>query len=201
MLPSGSWAAYDPTYYATFYKKWQKEYDAHVRALEKGTKGFEAYDEGDAAEVDAAAEMEKAREEVQVQEERKALTGANQHAGATPKMNIKGAALSGRARGRHQLTTLLTEAYANREELEERIAQGRRNRKEAGNKYGACSHSLIDARAEYSGQVSERDPLRVVHAVSLTCSQARRLCAPCHMSRLSIMFLFVPPGVFALQRA
>jgi hypothetical protein len=31
---------------------------------------------------------------------------------------------------------LLKEAYENREALEERIAQGKRNRKEAGNKYG-----------------------------------------------------------------
>jgi hypothetical protein len=44
--------------------------------------------------------------------------------------------LGGRARSRHQLSTLLNEAYENREALEERIAEGRRNRKEAGNKYG-----------------------------------------------------------------
>jgi len=41
-----------------------------------------------------------------------------------------------RARYRHQLTALLSEAYEKREELEEKIAQARRNRKEAGNKYG-----------------------------------------------------------------
>jgi hypothetical protein len=44
--------------------------------------------------------------------------------------------LGGRARSRHQLSTLLSEAFENREALEERIAEGRRNRKEAGNKYG-----------------------------------------------------------------
>ena len=63
----------------------------------------------------------------------------------------QGAALGGRARSRHQLSTLLTEAYQNRESLEEKIAQGRRNRKEAGNKYGesnglsftfSCPHGL-----------------------------------------------------------
>jgi hypothetical protein len=31
---------------------------------------------------------------------------------------------------------MLHQAYANREALEEKIAEGRRNRKEAGNKYG-----------------------------------------------------------------
>ena len=41
------------------------------------------------------------------------------------------------ARKRGQLSSLLVEAYQNREVLEEKIAEGRRNRKEAGNKYGA----------------------------------------------------------------
>lgn len=44
--------------------------------------------------------------------------------------------MSGVARSRHQLATLLHEAYQNKEMLEERIAEGKRNRKEAGNKYG-----------------------------------------------------------------
>lgn len=55
----------------------------------------------------------------------------------------QGAALSGRARTRHQLSSLLTEAYQNREALEEQIAQGRRNRKEAGNKYGVLQLPFI----------------------------------------------------------
>ena len=45
------------------------------------------------------------------------------------------------ARKRGQLSSLLVEAYQNREVLEEKIAEGRRNRKEAGNKYGAF-HSI-----------------------------------------------------------
>ncbi|KAI0807540.1 mitotic checkpoint regulator, MAD2B-interacting-domain-containing protein [Fomes fomentarius] len=136
LLPSGQWAAYDPAYYKKFYVKWKKEYDAHVRALEKGTvKGFEGAEE-QASEVNALKEMEKAKKEIQELEERKALTTAAGAVPPAPKMNIKGAALGGRARSRHQLATLLTEAYSNREQLEEQIAQGRRNRKEAGNKYG-----------------------------------------------------------------
>ncbi|PIL24037.1 hypothetical protein GSI_13788 [Ganoderma sinense ZZ0214-1] len=135
MLPSGQWAAHDPAYYKKFYDKWKKEYDAHVRALEKGTiKGFEGAEEL-AEEVNALREMEKAKQDIQEREERKALTTGPAEV-AAPKMNIKGAALGGRARTRHQLSTLLTEAYQNREALEEKIAQGRRNRKEAGNKYG-----------------------------------------------------------------
>ncbi|KAH9952014.1 mitotic checkpoint regulator, MAD2B-interacting-domain-containing protein [Amylocystis lapponica] len=136
MLPTGSWAAYDPAYYRTFYDKWKRDYDAHVRALEKGkVKGFEDADT-EAREFNAQREMEKAKVEIQELEERKALTNGAADEAAAPKMNIKGAALGGRARTRHQLSTLLTEAYQNREALEERIAQGRRNRKEAGNKYG-----------------------------------------------------------------
>ncbi|KAI0709291.1 mitotic checkpoint regulator, MAD2B-interacting-domain-containing protein [Earliella scabrosa] len=136
LLPSGQWAAYDPAYYKKFYDKWKKEYDAHVRALEKGAvKGFEGAEE-QAEEVNALKEMEKAKREIQEREERKALTTAAAAVPDAPKMNIKGAALGGRARSRHQLSTLLTEAYQNREALEEKIAQGRRNRKEAGNKYG-----------------------------------------------------------------
>ncbi|CDO69524.1 hypothetical protein BN946_scf184785.g29 [Trametes cinnabarina] len=135
LLPTGQWAAYDPAYYKQFYDKWKKEYEAHIRALEKGKiKGFEEAE--DAPEFNAVKEMERAKKEIQEREERKALTTAASAVPAAPKMNIKGAALSGRARSRHQLTTLLSEAYQNREALEEKIAQGRRNRKEAGNKYG-----------------------------------------------------------------
>ncbi|PLW47064.1 hypothetical protein PCASD_03952 [Puccinia coronata f. sp. avenae] len=44
--------------------------------------------------------------------------------------------ISSRARGRHQLTSLLTDAQANRVELEERISRGKLNRKTGGAKYG-----------------------------------------------------------------
>jgi hypothetical protein len=149
LLPSGTWAAHDPAYYKTFYDKWTKDYNAHVRALEKGSvRGFEGYDayappgselgEGGLQEVDMSKEMERAKKEIKEREDRKALTGGAAKEGqlVEPRMNIKGAKLGKMARGRHQLTTLLSEAYQNREALEERIAEGRRNRKEAGNKYG-----------------------------------------------------------------
>ena len=89
------------------------------------------------------AEMEKARKEIKDREDRKALTAGKAEQGANgepamPRMNVQGAKLGSVARSRHQLTTLLTEAYMNREALEEQIAQGRRNRKEAGMKYGEC---------------------------------------------------------------
>jgi proline-rich protein PRCC len=83
--------------------------------------------------------MERAKIQVKELEERKALTSGQQGEPEKPRMNIQGAKLGGRARSRHQLTTLLNEAYMNREALEERIAQGKRNRKEAGTKYGKIS--------------------------------------------------------------
>ncbi|KAI0322192.1 mitotic checkpoint regulator, MAD2B-interacting-domain-containing protein [Amylostereum chailletii] len=135
-LPSGSWAAYEPGYYQRFYTKWKAEYDAQVRALEKGLeRGFEGADADETQEVNAHKEMERAKREIQEREEKKALT---QDSGvpAAPKMNIKGSKLGKGARTRHQLTTLLADAYENRDALEAKIAEGRRNRKEAGNKYG-----------------------------------------------------------------
>lgn len=138
-LPSGGWAQYDTAYYQSFYKKWQKDYEKYIRNLEKGKleKGFEDLDRvGISGEVDPVAEMEKAKVHVKELEERKQLTHGAGSGPEAPRMNVQGAKLGGRARSRHQLTTLLTEAYQNRESLEEQIAQGRRNRKEAGMKYG-----------------------------------------------------------------
>ncbi|KAL0946848.1 hypothetical protein HGRIS_013016 [Hohenbuehelia grisea] len=137
LLPSGAWAAHDPAYYNSFLKKWQKEYDDHVRALEKGlAKGFEGADDENVAEINAMKEMERAKLEIQAREEKKAVTKDAAGEPAKPRMNIDPAKLGGRARSRHQLSSLLTEAYQNREALEDKIAEGRRNRKEAGNKYG-----------------------------------------------------------------
>ncbi|KAF8838337.1 hypothetical protein BDN67DRAFT_933929 [Paxillus ammoniavirescens] len=135
-LPSGAYVPYDSEYYASYAHKWKADYDKQIRALEKSQ-----YAPEDAQDVDMASEMEKARREIKEREEKKALTAGKarkQEDGepVMPKMNVKGTKLGAVARSRHQLTTLLTEAYTNREALEERIAQGRRNRKEAGNKYG-----------------------------------------------------------------
>jgi len=135
-LPSGTWAAYDSAYYQRFYDKWKADYDRSIRAFEKKEKGFEGADTDDTQEVNALREMEKAKKEIQEREEKKALTkGAGGEAEA-PRMNIKGSKVSKGARKRGQLSSLLVEAYQNRELLEEKIAEGWRNRKEAGNKYG-----------------------------------------------------------------
>ncbi|KAF8625793.1 hypothetical protein AX15_005180 [Amanita polypyramis BW_CC] len=136
-LPSGAWARHDPTYYTTFVKRWQDEYNAHVRALEKGTaKGFEGYDSASTQDVDTQKEMERAKVELKEREERKALTKGAGMGPSAPKMKMTASKMSGIAKTRHQLSTLLRDAYQNRDALEDKIAEGRRNRKEAGNKYG-----------------------------------------------------------------
>jgi proline-rich protein PRCC len=86
-LPSGSWAAYDPEYYARFSKKWQNDYDKHVRDLERGKiKGFEDVDKASMEEVDAQQEMERARVEIKQREERKALTEGAGGGPSAPRM-------------------------------------------------------------------------------------------------------------------
>lgn len=70
-------------------------------------------------------------------------------------MDLQASKLSGIARSRHQLSTLLKEAYENREALEERIAEGRRNRKEAGNKYGQSIFPLSKSISQLALQVSK----------------------------------------------
>ena len=88
-LPSGTWAAYDTTYYQQFYNKWKADYDRELRALEKKAKGFENADADDTQEVNALREMEKAKKEVQDREEKKALTQGAGGEPAAPKMNVK----------------------------------------------------------------------------------------------------------------
>lgn len=108
--------------------------------MEKGTaKGFEELDDSSVAEVDAAAEMERAKREIQEREQRKQLSMGTDGEPPQPKMKITASKSSGIARSRHQLATMLKQAYDNREALEDKIAEGRRNRKEAGNKYGKLS--------------------------------------------------------------
>ncbi|KAJ3568588.1 hypothetical protein NP233_g5607 [Leucocoprinus birnbaumii] len=161
-LPSGQWAAYEAGYYEKFRRKWQKEYDDYVRGLEKGTlKGFEGYEDS-ASEVDAMKEMEKARVEIKEREERKALSKGATGPAEEPRMKFNASKLSGIARSRHQLSTLLRDAYENREALEEKIAEGRRNRKEAGNKYGFYLGAISSATMQcFNAPARDRDTAAV----------------------------------------
>ena len=70
-------------------KKWENEYNAHLRALEKGTvKGFEGLRDASVEEVNAMKEMEKAKKEIKEREEKKAITKGAGGGPVAPKMNI-----------------------------------------------------------------------------------------------------------------
>lgn len=70
-------------------KKWQKEYDNHVKSLEKGGgKGFEDFEGSTIGEVDAQKEMERAKREIQEREEKKAITMGGDDTSAAPRMTM-----------------------------------------------------------------------------------------------------------------
>ncbi|KAL5511256.1 hypothetical protein ACEPAH_4471 [Sanghuangporus vaninii] len=145
-LPSGAWAMHDPEYYKTYAARWQREYEAQIRALEKNQKGFEGAGANgeDAKEVKASELSDAARA---AREEKKLIT---ERAGReidrpTPKVAMNPTKMTGVARSRHQLHSLLADAFMNREAIEEKIAMGKRNRKEAGNKYGSSFPCDLDS--------------------------------------------------------
>ena len=136
-LPSGAWRMHDPAYYKIYTDRWAREYEKQIRDYEKGQKGFEGAGVGgeDAEEITASALADAARaaREEKMSLTRNAISEGNK---PVPKVATNASKTAGIARSRHQLHSLLADAFMNREAIEEKIAQGKRNRKEAGNKYG-----------------------------------------------------------------
>ena len=129
---------HDPDYYKTYSDRWTKEYETEIRKYEKGSaseRGFEGANDESSVEINAQEQLDAARKE---REEKMELTKHARIEGQRqmPNMKINPQKIGGLAGRRHQLSSLLTEAYMNREAIEEKIAQGKRNRKEAGSKYG-----------------------------------------------------------------
>ena len=128
---------HDPEYYKTYVDRWQREYEAQIRAYERSQKGFEGAGANgeNATEINASQLADAARA---AREEKKALTNRAGHETdlPVPKAAMNPTKMTGVARSRHQLHSLLADAFMNRDAIEEKIAQGKRNRKEAGNKYG-----------------------------------------------------------------
>ncbi|KAH7340255.1 mitotic checkpoint regulator, MAD2B-interacting-domain-containing protein [Rhizoctonia solani] len=137
-LPSGEWAAHNPAYYKKVIEHLTSGPD--LRAQNKSeAREFAGSSREDMATFDPNEELRQGQ--IAELEKRKAVSKTPSDAAAVPRMKASYMwhlvqKSTGLARSRHQLSTLLTEAYANREALEERIAQGKRNRKEAGSKYG-----------------------------------------------------------------
>lgn len=132
-LPSGEWAAHDPIVYKKFMQQLTSGVDMQAGNQTKSeAKEFAERSEDNMATFDPNEELRQGQ--IAERERRKAITTTPAGAPAVPRMKVQKS--TGLARSRHQLSTLLHEAYENREALEERIAQGKRNRKEAGTKYG-----------------------------------------------------------------
>ncbi|PVG02717.1 hypothetical protein CPB86DRAFT_750518 [Serendipita vermifera] len=139
MKPGGEWAMHDPEYYWSIAKAWQQPpgtddtIQGPSAATNKRRRDWEG-EEDDFQQVSAMDEASRMRAEI---ENTKSLTVDTIRAGPTaPNMAMTAARSSARARSRHQLSTLLTDAYSHRAEIEEKIAMAKRNRKESGNKYG-----------------------------------------------------------------
>ncbi|KAG9048727.1 hypothetical protein FS837_012163 [Tulasnella sp. UAMH 9824] len=129
--PNGEWAAYDPDYYKKYWETWQAQYTEQGKG--KDGKGWEGVENEDMVDVNAVEELKKSQ--LAEREKAKGLT-AKPATVVAPPPTIAMQKSGSVARSRHQLSTLLQEAYANRAVIEEKLAEGRRNRKEAGNKYG-----------------------------------------------------------------
>lgn len=133
-LPSGQWAAYDPEYYSSFFASTNTSLEAEEenRAGRVG-RHWKDLDDGRAAviELDAAdtlAEGKKLREAQARKAKPQYQVNEFQY---NPIGQTKGLATE-----RHQLTSLLASAYSQREELEARIAENKKNTRLAQAKYG-----------------------------------------------------------------
>jgi len=138
--PSGEWAAYDPEYYKTYWEQWQREAYGNNENVGKSKRKDRGWEGKEDQIVTADVSEEAKKGQIAQREAKKNLTGsatalAVVHGDAKPRMNIQ-AKSNGRARQRGQLSSLLVEAYENRAVIEEKLAEARRNKKEAGNKYG-----------------------------------------------------------------
>lgn len=160
--PSGEWVAYDPEYYKTYWEQWQREAYGNNENAGKGKRKDRGWEGKEDQMVTADVSEEAKKGQIAQREAKKSLTGsaaalAVVHGDAKPRMNIQvrhhlldmsgtnllnQAKSNGRARQRGQLSSLLVEAYENRAAIEEKLAEARRNKKEAGNKYGA-THSVV----------------------------------------------------------
>jgi hypothetical protein len=152
-LPSGSWAAYDPEYYMSYFRDLAKEAEGPVG---RGWEGVEKMDKDGMQDINVSKGLE---EERRLAEERKKLTAPDLYSEEstykvcfkterfalpkrstdTPHPHVGPQAVgrtTGKAGQRHQLTALLKDAHANRSALEERIAANKRTKRESGAKYG-----------------------------------------------------------------
>ncbi|ODN89675.1 hypothetical protein L198_06365 [Cryptococcus wingfieldii CBS 7118] len=149
-LPSGEWRAHDPAYYASFFPSSSAQQEPEEGEDGRVGKHWDAFEKGQfkgqILDIDANQGLEEARKEAERRELMKkpkapgdefvyqASRRVVQRCKLTvsqPKGQIKGLASQ-----RHQLTSLLSTAYSQREELEQRIAANKKGMQGAGHKYG-----------------------------------------------------------------
>ncbi|KWU44399.1 hypothetical protein RHOSPDRAFT_25705 [Rhodotorula sp. JG-1b] len=129
-LPSGEWVAKDQKTYE-MWMAWQQAQQAQQQEL-----AAEGLDEKDLKARGGLVDVKPPPPPP--------ATGANaavpggRAEGYLPATQLKGipSQLSGSAKRKHQLSSLLAAAHDNRAELEDRIAQARQNRRSGANKYG-----------------------------------------------------------------
>ncbi|KAI5454391.1 hypothetical protein NCC49_004445 [Naganishia albida] len=123
--PKGTWHAYPAETWAAFLAS------SAATLAEQGAVGraWEGVEDAEGVHVDVKSRMEEERRKA---EELKKLT-----ARASEETTYRAVGKTmGRAGQRHQLSTLLKDAQANRVALEERFARDKRTKKESGGKYG-----------------------------------------------------------------
>lgn len=138
-LPSGAWAAYEAGYYASFFAAPESSADAakaeEERALAEGRVGRHwkelADGRADVVDVDVGSSLDAARraEELKAKLVKPKLPSDEFEYEAIGQTK-------GLAADRHQLTSLLHSAYSQRDELEARIQQNKKNMRMASQKYG-----------------------------------------------------------------
>ncbi|TYJ57474.1 hypothetical protein B9479_001791 [Cryptococcus floricola] len=131
-LPSGEWRAHDPAYYASFFPSSSAQQEPEEGEDGRVGKHWDAFEKGQfkgqILDIDANQGLEEARKEA---ERRELMKKPKAPGDEFPKGQIKGLASQ-----RHQLTSLLSTAYSQREELEQRIAANKKGMQGAGHKYG-----------------------------------------------------------------
>jgi len=133
-LPSGQWEPNQPEEWAEWAA--QNGYSAQS-SLDTTTfngetpKGFEASKFGQLQEGSFNQPTEKPKIPAKM-----SYVPEEEDEEAAEKKRQQMAKFQGRARGKNQLSSLLTEAYSKRNELEERIALAKANRKAGGARYG-----------------------------------------------------------------
>lgn len=169
-LPSGAWAAHDPTYYAQAVAAFSTPNDGlaaeEARKAARVGRDWAALDDGRASvlEINASDGLAAARAE----QERIARLAKPK----TDEFEYKPVGQTkGLAQERHQLSSLLSSAYSQREELEARIAENKKNMRNAKTKYGELLaiipspsyqvHRLSVARA-HAWPVARRPSLRLI---------------------------------------